>query len=269
MTPRLSVLLPTFNRIHWLDGALDSVLEPGLDCELVVLDNGSSDGTWARLEERARLDPRIRPVRWDVNRSGEAYPALLALARGEYVHFFADDDEMLPGGLARKMAVLDAHPELGLVFSAVRCFDAESKDLGEAPWTRIAEGDVLDGTDFFPSLILSNFVPMPSGMFRRAAAPAGKILGDPQFSPSGDWQFWLAMAGRTRFGYLREPTVRLRLHGGQVTVIHGVQEGGFIQVNLRIWRHWMLEADPVHPFRPGVGRDDAQSGGGAPGYPWS
>jgi len=250
MTPRLSVVIPTFNRRHWLGAAMDSVLAPGLDCELIVLDNGSTDGTWALLEDRARLDPRIRPVRWERNNAGAAYPALLEMARGEYVNFFADDDEMLPGGLARKIAVLDARPGIGVVFSTVRAFEREGQDLGEAAWTRLAETDLLDGQDLFQPLMLGNFVAMPAAMFRRALAPTGAIMANPRFIPSSDWQFWLDLARRTRFAYLREPTVRLRMHPDQVTVTHGVQGGYFSEVNLRIWAYWMLEAVP--PFIPSV-----------------
>ena len=248
MSPKLSVLIPTFNRAHWLGGAIDTVLTPGLDCELVVVDNGSTDGTWDLLQARARLDSRLRPVHWDQNRPAEAYPALLEMARGEYVNFFADDDEMLPGGLERKLAVLEANPETGLVFSSVRCMDVEGRDVGEGAWTVISSEDFTGRRDLFHSLILGNFVPMPAAMFRRSLAAGGGIFRDPAFIPSQDWQFWLDLSRRTSAGYLREPTVRLRQHANQVTLISGVGDGLFIRVNLRVWRHWMLEVDP--PYIP-------------------
>lgn len=248
MTPRLSVVMPTFNRAGWLMEALDSVLAPGLDLELLVLDNGSTDGTWESLQARADADSRIRPVRWDVNWPGESYPALLEMARGEYVNFFADDDQMLPGGLARKMEVLDRDPGVGMVFSTVRCMDSTGRDTGEGAWTVISPEDFTDRRDLFDVLIQGNFVPMPAAMFRRALAPTGEILRDYAFSPSHDWQFWLDLCRRTGVAYLREPTVRLRMHEGQVTLTHGVKQGMFIKVNLNTWRYWMLQADP--PFIP-------------------
>lgn len=248
MKPKLSVLMPTFNRVHWLREAIGSVLVSSLDLELVVLDNGSSDGTWALLRELADQDPRIRPVRWDVNDALQAYPSLLEMAMGEYVNFFADDDRMLPGGLERKVALLDRDPEVGMVFSAVRCMDGAGKDLGEGEWTVIAQEDFPGRADLFDSLIVSNCVPMPSAMFRRALSPTGVILRDPAFKPSHDWQFWLDLALRTRIAYLRQPTICLRLHEGQGTVTHGVRLGWFIEVDLRIWRHWMIEAES--PYLP-------------------
>ena len=248
MTPKLSILMPTFNRLAWMKEAIDSVLAEDLDLELLVVDNGSSDGTWAYLQERVRQDPRLRPVRWDVNQIAEVYPALMEMARGEYVNFFADDDAMLPGGLRRKIDILDAQPETGMVFSTVRCMDKDGLDLGEGAWTVIAPEDFPGRSDLFQTLILGNFVPMPAAMFRRALSPTGVILRDTTFLASNDWQFWLDLAVRTRIAFLREPTLRLRLHGGQVTITSGLERGFFVEVNLNVWRHWMLKADP--PFIP-------------------
>jgi len=247
MTPRLSVVLPAYNRVQWLGTALDSVLAPGLDCELVVIDNGSSDGTWDLLQAYARKDDRVRAVRWEVNDGGEVYPCLLEMARGDYVTLFADDDEMLPGGLARKMAVLDAHPEVGMVFSPVRTMDRDGVDTGEMTWARIAEEDII-GWDAFDTLILSNCVPMPAAMFRRSLMPNGDLLRIERFHPTGDWNFWLDLSRRSKLAYLREATVRLRIHNQQATVVHGIQAGGFINGTFNILRHWMLEAEP--PYVP-------------------
>ena len=191
----------------------------------------------------------MRAERWERNNGGEVYPALLEMARGEYVTLFADDDEMLPGGLARKIELLDRHPEIGVVFSTVRIMNKDGQDQGELGWARIAETDLLGGWDAFGTLILSNCVPMGAAMFRRALVPAGAdLLRTVAFQPSGDWQFWLDLARRSAFAYLRQPTVRLRLHEGQVTVTHGVQTGGFITGNLNILKYWMLEAEP--PYIP-------------------
>jgi glycosyltransferase involved in cell wall biosynthesis len=240
--------MPAFNREHWLAEAMDSVLSEDLDLELIALDNGSVDGTWNVIQDRAGRDPRVRPVHWDVNVIGEVYPALLEMAQGDYVNFFADDDRMIPGGLGRKARFLDEHPATGMVFSPVRCIDEAGKDLGEGAWSLISDTDFQDRADLFRSLILGNFVPMPAAMFRRALSPTGAILRDPTYLASHDWQFWLDLARRTGIGFLREPTAQLRLHGGQVTITNGHQMGQFLEVNLRIWNHWMNENQP--PFIP-------------------
>jgi len=242
---KLSVLIPTYNRAHWIGHAIQSVLAQDVDCEVLVVDNGSTDQTWDVL--RAIEDPRVRVTRWINNNGMEAYPALLEMAEGEYVNFFADDDEMLPGGLARKIEVLDQAPSVGMVFSTVRYMNQAGEDQGEAPWGRLAEED-LPGADLFEALIQSNFVPFPAAMFRRALAPDGDLLRDPAFGHAKDWQFWLDLARRTQVAYLRQPTVRLRLHEGQATVVDGVKGGGFVDSMLNILGFWMLEGEP--PYIP-------------------
>ncbi|NTV75369.1 MAG: glycosyltransferase, partial [Holophaga sp.] len=246
--PRVSVLIPAYNRAHWVGGAIASVLAQDVDCEILLVDNGSTDGTWDLLQHLQDAHPQVKATRWPHNNGMEVYPALLEMARGEYVNFFADDDEMLPGGLARKLAVLDAHPAIGVVFSTVRYMDDAGVDQGEAPWGRLAETDLLEGGEYFDRLIQGNFVPMPAAMYRRALAPTGDLLRIPTFGHAKDWHFWLDLARRTAFAYLREPTVRLRLHPGQATVMHGVAGGGFVESTLTILHHWMLEADP--PYIP-------------------
>jgi hypothetical protein len=246
MAPKVSVLLPTFNRLRWLGQSLDSVQAQAVDCEILLLDNGSSDGTWAFIQERAARDPRIRPFHWEENNGMGAYPDLLRICVGEYVTFFADDDEMLPGGLAERVAVLDAHPELGMVFSAVRTMDEDGADQGEASWSCIAEEDRIGGQDWFGALIMANLVPMPSALFRRSLHPGREVLLDNRFGHSKDWQFWLHLARRAPLAYLRRPTVRLRLHRQQATVLYGAGYSAFATECLAIWRYWMTEAEPPH-----------------------
>lgn len=248
MAPKLSVAFPTFNRVHWLEGALASILEPGLDCEVIVIDNGSSDGTWAFLQDLQRRDPRVVPERWERNVGIDGYPSAVLGCTGEYLAMFADDDEMLPGGLARKIAFLDSHPEVGLVYTPVRWMDETGQDQGELAWGALADHDLPGDPDFFERLILGNLVPMGSAMFRRSVASDAEIMRNPVYAPSGDWIFWLSLARRTRVAFLREPTARIRLHKAQATTDHGVRAGGFVDANLNIWRHWILEEDP--PYVP-------------------
>lgn len=247
MVPKVSVLIPTFNRRHWVGDAIRSALDQGVDVEVLVLDNGSTDGTWSLLEEAA-ADPRVKPTRWEVNDGREAYPWLLEQARGEYVNFFSDDDLMIPGGLARKVDVLDRMPGIGMVFSPVRYMDQDGADAGEPQWSRIADHDLLGCGDSFTPLVTLNFIPLPAATFRRALAPTGEVFRVGGFGYASDWQFWLTLARRTEFAYLREPTIRLRIHGGQATVTGGIGEGGFADSVVKILRHWMLEADP--PYVP-------------------
>jgi hypothetical protein len=112
----------------------------------------------------------------------------------------------------------------------------------------LADQDAPDLPEPFDTLIQANYVPWPAATFRRALVPNGDLLRNPVFGHAKDWHFWLDLSRRTRFAYLREPSVRLRLHEAQATVAQGVKEAGFLESSYNILRHWMLEADP--PYIP-------------------
>jgi glycosyltransferase involved in cell wall biosynthesis len=118
--PRLSVILPTYNRRATLARAIASVLEQGERAiELIVVDDGSTDGTH---ELAASLgDPRIRVLRHEPNRGGNfARNRGVEAALAPIVSFLDSDDEFLPGKAAFVIAFFAAHPEIdGLLDSHV------------------------------------------------------------------------------------------------------------------------------------------------------
>ena len=105
--PRVSVVIPTYERAGLVGRAVDSALAQTVeDVEVVVVDDGSTDGTRARVEERA--DPRVRYLAHDDNRGvSAARNTGVEAARGEYVAFLDSDDEWLPRKLERQLSALD------------------------------------------------------------------------------------------------------------------------------------------------------------------
>jgi len=114
--PTVSVLLPVHDGAATLAAALDSLLTQTLRrIEIVVVDDGSIDGTPRILEQFARRDARIRvlsPGRVGLVRALEAG---LAACRGQYVARMDADDCSLPRRLELQAAFLDANPGTGLV----------------------------------------------------------------------------------------------------------------------------------------------------------
>ncbi|MGD0834036.1 MAG: glycosyltransferase family 2 protein [Candidatus Dormibacteria bacterium] len=84
--PFLSVLIPALNEERTLDQVMDAVLASEVDLEVVLVDDGSSDGTWDRMRARADADPRVRAYRHNLNRGkGAAVRTALEHARGSVV----------------------------------------------------------------------------------------------------------------------------------------------------------------------------------------
>lgn len=118
--PWLSVLVPVYNVAAWVEACLHSVLdqvEGAGEVEILVLDDASSDGSWAKVEQAARDHPqRVRVSRHASNRGvAAARNTLLAQARGRYVWFLDADDVLLPGAIAGLRAQVEADaPDLVL-----------------------------------------------------------------------------------------------------------------------------------------------------------
>jgi GT2 family glycosyltransferase len=116
---RVAVVIPTWNGRELLDGALRSLREQRYrDFVAIVVDNGSTDGTTAHLQERW---PSVAVVALAENRGfAGAVNAGIAAADGDYVALLNNDMELDPGWLAELVAALDADPGAGSAASKLR-----------------------------------------------------------------------------------------------------------------------------------------------------
>ena len=98
-TPRLSVLVPSWNAASTIEWAIDSVIaDPRASLECIVIDDGSTDGTPEIVSAIGDRDPRVILLRLEVNEGvSNARNRGLAIARGEWIAFHDADDRMLPG----------------------------------------------------------------------------------------------------------------------------------------------------------------------------
>jgi len=139
--PTVSVLIPTYDRLHYLKEAVASVQAQTFpDWELIVVDDGSTDGTVAWLQ--ALDDSRIRVL--SLEHSGD----LASLrnrgvdeAAGQYVAFLDSDDVWAPEKLQIQLAMLEAESEARWSYTAMRRMDAQGKEIrnsGVAPWRPIS-----------------------------------------------------------------------------------------------------------------------------------
>jgi glycosyltransferase involved in cell wall biosynthesis len=120
-TPFFSIVMPTWNRVAWLGRALASVLaQRESSWELLIADDGSSDGTWASLCDWKRRDSRLRCWRHSNRGPAASRNALLKHARGNWIVFLDSDDELLPDHLALRRDAIAAQPATELWLSPMR-----------------------------------------------------------------------------------------------------------------------------------------------------
>lgn len=118
--PLVSVVMATLNRAHLLPRAIRSLLGQSYpDWELIVIDDGSTDGSEAVVEQLAAGDPRVR-CQWQPNAGlSVARNAGLAVARGEHLTFLDSDDEYKPDHLALRARLLQAQPDVDMIHGGV------------------------------------------------------------------------------------------------------------------------------------------------------
>lgn len=96
--PVVSVVIPVYNGEKVIQACLQSVTaQQGVEMEIIVVDDGSTDGTWALLEQLAQKDERIRPIHQENGGVSAARNRGLQACRGEFIRF-VDADDVLPEG---------------------------------------------------------------------------------------------------------------------------------------------------------------------------
>ncbi|MBB5872075.1 glycosyltransferase involved in cell wall biosynthesis [Allocatelliglobosispora scoriae] len=208
--PRVTIGFPVFNDHHYLPLAFDSLrAQEFTDFEVVVCDNGSSDGSWAICEKYAELDPRWRiernPVNVGINGN---FNKILGLARGEFFRLAAHDDLMAPTLIGRSVEALDAHPEAVLAYPGTVVIDGDGNE------TTYWDGDI-DLTDPSPTRRLVTI----AGRWRLANEVMGMVRTevlrrtDPR-SPylSSDIATMIELVARGPFVRIDEPLFFRRIH---------------------------------------------------------
>ena len=116
MKPRVSVIIPTFNRASLLPRSVNSVLAQTFgNFEVIIVDDCSTDRTQETIA--GFDDSRIRSLRNEKNMGqAAAINAGISSARGEYIAFLDDDDEWTPAKLERQVDLLqESHPDVALI----------------------------------------------------------------------------------------------------------------------------------------------------------
>ncbi|MEJ5358231.1 MAG: glycosyltransferase [Desulfobacterales bacterium] len=195
--PRVAVILPTFNRAWCLAEAVESVLSQTYrDFELIVVDDGSSDGT---AELLARYEGRLRAIRRENRGVSAARNAGVAASRSPLLAFLDSDDLWLPGKLARQVAFFEAHPEAAI---------CQTGEIWVRNGRRVNPGlrhRKPSGWIFEPSLELCLVSPSAVMVRRSLFEEVGPF--DESLPACEDYDLWLRVSLRHPVFLLPEPAV--------------------------------------------------------------
>lgn len=208
MSPIVSVCMPVRDAEATLVQAVDSVLQQSLsDIELIVVDDGSRDGSNAILEGYRSRDSRVRVL------TGEAAGVAAALRRGcaesagRYIARMDADDVSLADRLERQVRFLDERPETAIVGGAY-------VQIGEAGTRGRTVSPPSSNRAIRRALATHNPIAHATATMRREAYEA---VGGYRLDRAEDYDLWARMAERFRLANLRAPVLLKREHISQVS----------------------------------------------------
>jgi Glycosyl transferase family 2 len=207
--PIVSVVMAFHRVTPYLRPAVRSVLNQTLlDLELVLVNNGTSEGRSALAEDGH--DPRIRVITHATNLGiAVAHNAAVAAARGEFVALLDYDDLALPARLEKQIAALRANPKLGLVSSFAESIDGEGRVTGR-------EFSLEDSDEQLRYSQYAAPVVTPAYCGRREVFT--RFPHRPEFSFGADFDFLTRAMEVYPAEAVPEVLLRYRHHPGQTTV---------------------------------------------------
>jgi glycosyltransferase involved in cell wall biosynthesis len=241
--PVVSVVVPAYNASATIERTLRSVMaQTYANLEIIVVDDGSNDGTAAIVERIAREEPRIIFLRQPNAGVAAARNTGIARAQGEFIAPIDADDIWHPRKVEKQIAVMGGGGNrIGLVYCFSRLIDEHDIITPDHGRAGDARGDVL------ARLVLSNFVGNASSpLMRRACLQQiggyDSSLRAQLAQGCEDFAVYLAIAARWEFDLVPEYLIGYRTAGGSMSRNH--------ESMARSWEIVMAEARSRHPELP-------------------
>ncbi len=215
-SPLVTVIIATYNRKHFVCEAIDSVLNQTYpNIELIVIDDGSTDGTGDLL--RDKYGQRMRYVFQPNQGRSEARNHGIRLATGEYIAFLDSDDLWEPDKLARQIAFMQANPQYGLTHTFTCIIDSNGQPAPTDTRIRLNyhRSGVRSGYSYVA--MARKCVMFLSTVIVRASLVSKIGCLDRSIPAFEDWDWYLRAALVTEIGVLTEPLTRYRLHDSNST----------------------------------------------------
>lgn len=132
-TSLVSIIVPTFNRAYCIDNTIKSALSQTYDhLELIVIDDGSSDGTADLIRRKYGADPRVRYVFQSNGGVSNARNHGIRIAQGEFIALLDSDDIWEPWKLELQVAVMNHLPQVGMVWTDMAAVGPAGEKLSSA-----------------------------------------------------------------------------------------------------------------------------------------
>jgi glycosyltransferase involved in cell wall biosynthesis len=211
----VTVLMPAYNAGRFVARAIESVLaQTHRDLELLVIDDGSKDDTFAVAENFAARDPRVKAISQPNAGIAHTMNRGLHLAQTDWVFCMHADDLMMPNRIERQLAFLAANPDVAVASSLVLYMNDEDEVVGRgrSPFTdpaavkkAVDNGEVIAFNH--PASVLKRSAVLEVGGYRQ------------EFWPAEDIALWNRVVERGhRVAVQDEYLLKYRIHGSSASI---------------------------------------------------
>ena len=203
--PQVSVIMPVYNAERYIEETLEGVFAQTFqDFELIVVNDGSTDGTEQRL---AKYRDRITYLVQERRGPSAARNRALQIVRGSLIAFLDADDLWLPTKLEKQVAFAQSHPEYGIITTDTLWFDENGVTRPSAKSLYpIKNGYVLK------ELLFDNWIGASAAMVRRECFDWGITYDEEPGVFGEDWLVWMQIAAHYPVYFIDEVLAKHRVH---------------------------------------------------------
>lgn len=215
MTPLISVIIPSYNHSAYVERAIVSVLAQTYESvELIVIDDGSTDGSIALLQELRRKHGFRLICQQNAGVCRTLNRGVCEAATGEYIALLASDDFWHPDKLRLQAEALAANPGSEFCFSQAREFhDEDCANAGRVFPKKCLRGHVIS------KVFLQQHVPAGTMLFSRRLYD--ELGGFDEKLREEDWDFVIRSAAATKFSAVDQPLLYYRAHAANTMRTRG------------------------------------------------
>ena len=208
----VSIIMPVYNGMPFLKEAVDSVFKQTYkEFELIVINDGSSDGSLRFLEEtKKRAKERLKIINQTNRGQVVAKNNGIKVAQGDFIAFLDSDDVWDKEKLTVQMEFFKKHPTLFLCYTEAFLIDENSKKIGYRSVNSLYKGRCFD------LLIKRNNITASSVVLKRKCIDTvGKF--DETLNCCENWDLWLRISKFFEIGYIKKPLTSYRIHSSHMS----------------------------------------------------
>ncbi len=213
MKPTVSVIISNKNYLNYLPQAIESIWQQHIiDVEIIIADDGSTDGSWKWICEQCRIHSNIVAIKFDGVGSSTARNHAARVANGTYIAFLDADDFWYPNKLKQQLELMECNPQIGISFTNYEHINEDSEIIVDcfSYWDKFNQLlHQQDSAAFIipegaATIFSENIVGTSTVLVRRDLYLALDGF-DRDIESASAWDLWLKIALHTDVACIKDP----------------------------------------------------------------